>query len=561
MAGLLVRGGPVHTGDPARPVVDALAVVDGVVVARGEAALHAVGRGAQVIDLAGGCALPGFRDGHIHPLSGGVGLAAAPLATASTLGELFEVIRTFADEHPDQRWITGGGYLPTLAPDGQFDAAWLDAVVPDRPAVLMATDYHTAWANTAALERAGIDAGTPDPARGQIVRRADGTPQGTLREAAVDLVTRYVPPLGEPDKQAGLRRAMALLAGHGIVAVQEAALEQADLGVYLDLAAAGGLPMDVAVALRVEPDSWREQLEEFAAARSTADQAAAQSGPPGPGHGRRARVRARTVKLFADGVIEAGTAHMLEPYAGEPPTGTPLTGGQGCGHLPDTGLPNFSPAELAEVVTAFDARGWQVHVHAIGDAAVRSALDAVDAAQRANGPRDRRAVIAHTQVVHPQDVHRFARLGVVANFEPLWAQQDSVMVELTEPRLGAHRSGRQYPIGELLASGARVSFGSDWPVTSAAPLEGICTAVTRQTDTGQPPGGWQPEQRVTLAEALAAYTSGTAYQCFDDTAGRLVEGAPADFVVLDADLSRVPARELADVPVLSTWRAGERTTP
>lgn len=539
MQGLLVRGGAVLTGDPARPVVDALAVVNGIVVALGDAAADAVGAGAEVIDLAGGCAVPGFRDGHVHPLWGGVDMAAAPLSEATTLDGLVEAVRAWAQAHPELPWVTGGGYVSALAPGGVFDAAWLDAAVPDRPAVLLANDYHTAWANSRALQIAGLDRDTPDPARGEIVRRADGSPQGTLRESAVELVTRHLPAATTDDRRAGLARAAAMLAGHGLVHVQEAALEPEDLDIYLALAAEGRLPLGVSVALRVDPLRWREQRSEFAAARARAAE-----DPNG-------QVRVSTVKLFADGVIEAGTASMLAPYA-------PLPGeGDRCGH----GLPNWTDAELAEVVTAFDADGFQVHVHAIGDAAVRASLDAVEAALRAHGPRDRRPVVAHTQVVHPQDLPRFAALGVVANFEPLWAQQDPVMAELTEPRLGPERSAQQYPIAQVLRSGARVSFGSDWPVTDSAPLAGIATAVTRQTPQRHPDGGWLPAQRLSMQDALAAYTSGTAWQCFDDAAGRLVEGAPADLAVLGADLTRVPSHELADVPVLSTWRRGERTTP
>ena len=550
MRGLLVRGGAVLTGDPSRPVVQALAVRGGTVIALGPGAAEAAGADAEVLDLAGGCAVPGFRDGHVHPLWGGVDMVAAPLSDATTLDGLVEAVRAFAAAHPELTWVTGGGYVSALAPGGRFDATWLDAAVPDRPAVLLANDYHTAWANSRALALAGIDRSTPDPPRGQIVRHADGSPQGTLRESAVELVTRLLPVPTVQDRRAGLERAAAMLAGHGIVHVQEAALEPEDLDVYLALAAEGRLPLSVSVALRVDPTRWRDQREQFAAARARAAQ-----DPSG-------QVRVRTVKLFADGVVEAGTASMLEAYEPLGPAGcTHASGNHGGDEDGGHGLANWTDAELAEVVTAFDADGFQVHVHAIGDAAVRASLDAVEAAQRAHGPGDRRPVIAHTQVVHPRDLPRFAALGVVANFEPLWAQQDPVMVELTEPRLGPQRSLQQYPMAAVLGTGARVSFGSDWPVTGAAPLAGIATAVTRQTPEGQPAGGWLPEQRLPLSAALAAYTSGTAWQCFDDHAGRLVEGAPADLVALGADLTRVNGHEIADVPVLSTWRRGERTTP
>jgi predicted amidohydrolase YtcJ len=219
--------------------------------------------------------------------------------------------------------------------------------------------------------------------------------------------------------------------------------------------------------------------------------------------------------------------------------------------------PKWPPEELAEAVAAFDADGFQLRLHAIGDAGVRAALDAIEHATSVNGPRDRRPLIAHTQLVHPADLPRFARLGVVANFEPLWARLDPVMVNLTIPRLGPDRAARQYPIGSLARSGARISFGSDWPVSSVVPMEGLAVAVTRQTGTGDPPGGWLPAERLPVAAALAAYTSGGAWQAFEeDSAGTITVGKRADLALLGADPTTIDGAELAAVPVLGTWLAG-----
>ena len=251
---------------------------------------------------------------------------------------------------------------------------------------------------------------------------------------------------------------------------------------------------------------------------------------------------ARTVKFFADGVLEAGTAHLLEPYVDQP---------HSCG------LPNWAPGELAEAVAAFDADGFQIHIHAIGDAGVRASLDAIEHAATVNGRRDRRAVIAHTQLVDPADRPRFADLGVIANFEPLWACLDDCMLELTMPRLGPARSALQYPIATLAASGAHISFGSDWPVSSVAPLQGLAVAVTRQRLDGTQATGWLPEEQLPVQQAVTAYTAGTAFQAFEDgERGALQVGAVADLCLLSADITAMSGREIADVDIDGTWVAG-----
>lgn len=529
-ADTLIRCATVLTGDPSSLRARTVALCDGRVAALDGAAEALRGAGTEVVEVPGSCLVPGFGDGHIHPLQGGCELAEAPVAGATSVAEVAERVRAYGAAHPELTWLTGGGYDPALSPGGLFDARDLDAAVPDRPVLLYASDHHNAWVNTAALRSAGIDASTPDPARGAIARRADGTPLGTLLESAVELVAHLVPPRTFQQRCAGLRLALAELAAAGVTGVQEAALHPDDLAVYLRLEELGELTCRVDVALLTDPESWRDQLEPFAAART----AAAAS----------ALVRVRTVKFFVDGVIENGTAALLEPYADAPGS---------------YGVLNWPAAELAAAVAAFDAVGFSPHLHAIGDAAVRVALDAVQEAARRNGPRDRRPVVAHTQLVHPDDVPRFAALGVVANLEPLWAQPDPIMVELTVPRLGPERAARQYAMRDLLDAGATVSFGSDWPVSSLRPLEGIATAVTRQTPAGEPPGGWEPGQRLSLDEALAAYTSGVAAQLgAGDVVGTIAPGRRADLALLGADICAVPASELATVPVLGTWLGGVR---
>jgi predicted amidohydrolase YtcJ len=522
------RGGPVLTADPDRPRAHAVAVEAGSVVALDDEAVDGARAGDDVVDLAGRCLVPGFGDGHIHPLWGGAELADAPVQGSTTVDELVDRLRRWAGDHPELPWITGGGYDPTLVPDGNGDAEILDAAVPDRPVLLWATDHHTAWVNSAALAAAGIDADTPDPALGTIVRRGDGRPLGALLEAAAERVAELIPPKTMAQRAEGLRLALRHMAAVGITWGQEAALEPDDVAAYRAVADAGDLTSRINVALRADPRSWNGQRDDFAAARRQANP--------------EAGLTVNTVKFFADGIIEAGTGALLEPYDDAPDS---------------CGLPNWSPDELDEAVAAFDGDGFQIHIHAIGDGAIRAALDAVEHAIERNGVRDRRPVIAHTQLVHPDDLARFAALGVIANFEPLWAQLDPIQVDLTEPRLGPERTTWQYPIAGLARLGTKVSFGSDWPVSSMNPLEGMAIAVTRRTAAGDPPEGWLPDQRISVEAALAGYTSGVAYQAFADAeAGMIAPGRRADLCLLAADPTSMPAQELAGVPVVGTWLAG-----
>ncbi len=530
---LLFRNGTVLTADPTRPVAGAVTIDDGLIVALDDEALEYRARGASEFDLAGGCLVPGFRDGHAHPLWGGIELGQVPLVGARSVDEIVERVRAYAAAHPELDWIEGGGYDPTVVPHGVGDATMLDAAVADRPVVLEASDHHTMWVNSEALRRAGIDASTPDPELGRIIRHGDGTPVGTLVEwGAIAMVRELMPVPGAAEQEEGLARAMAELARSGVTWVQEAASRPAEARVYAALARRGELTTRTNIALRVEPGRWPGDRARYGECRATLDADDA----------TRDLVRARTVKFFADGVIEMGTGFLVEPYTDAPHT---------------CGLPNWSAAELAEAVTAFDEDGFQIHIHAIGDGGVRMALDAIEQAATRNGARDRRPVIAHTQVVQPSDRARFAVLGVIANFEPLWACLDPTMEELTLPRLGPARSELQYPIASLARSGARISFGSDWPVSSMHPLHGLAVAVTRQNRDGWPESGWLPEERLPIEQALAAYTAGTAYQGFEDeTGGAIVVGKRADLCALSADISAIAGREVSEVAVTGTWTGG-----
>ena len=512
--------------NPAR----AVAVAGGRIVAVGSDALEVATAGATVVDAGDGVVLPAFRDGHLHPLFGGLARRGVALAGAASLPEVLRRVAAYAAGHPEARWITGAGYDPSLLPGGLGRASQLDTVVGDRPALLWAGDLHSAWANSAALARAGVTSATPDPVGGRYLRDPDGTPTGALMEAASDAVADHIPRPTGREKAEALRRATGEMVSHGIVWGLDASVAPADVAVYAGLAERGELPCRLALALKADPHRWRDQRADFRAIGAEI----------GTGPGQALAVP--MVKFFADGVLEAGTAAVLEPYADDP-----------CSH----GIALWPPGELAHAVAAFDADGFGVHVHAIGDAAVRSALDAIEEAGQRNGPRDRRAVIAHAQLVHPDDRDRFRPLGVIANFQPLWAQRDRVVSALTEPRLGGLRSGWQYPIGGLERTGAAISFGSDWPVSSMRPLDGLAVAVTRQTPAGQPPGGWLPEQRLSVPAAWAAYTEGVAYQAFEETfTGRIAVGQHADLCLLDGDPRSLPPSEWGGIRVTGTWSAG-----
>ncbi|MFI6087615.1 amidohydrolase [Streptomyces sp. NPDC051218] len=525
--------GRVRTGSDAHPDTTALAVRGGRVIALGDEARELAEVACEVVELGDGLLLSAFGDGHAHPLFGGLESFGPQIKDLTSVDAIVAEVGRWADAHPDTEWIVGASYDPALAPDGEFDARWLDAANAERPVVLRAYDYHTVWCNSEALRRAGVRDSTPDPRLGWIVRRPDGTPMGTLREwHACDLVLDQVPAREEAELVEAVRRASLAYARAGITWVQDAWVEPEMVDAYLAAARHDALSVRVDLAQRADPDRWREQRKQFDAARA---RVAAEGGP---------LLSARTVKYFSDGVIEGGTAALLDPYLDAP---------HSCG------MPVWEPGALAEVVCAFDADGFRTHIHAIGDAGVRAALDAVEAAAGANPAWDRRPVITHVQLVDPADLPRFAALGVIANFEPLWAQPDPLQTDLSMPRIGAGRSDRQYPMGELARDGARISFGSDWPVSSYEPLESIQVAVTRRTFDGSPKDAWTPHQRLTVEQALAAATSGVAHQSGADDRLALVPGAPADLVMLSADPRAVDPMAIRHVRVLGTWLGGVPT--
>jgi predicted amidohydrolase YtcJ len=494
--------------------------------------------GAETVDVAGGLVSPGFTDAHCHPIHGGLERMRCDLSEGSTREEYLAAVKAYADAHPDLEWVLGGGWAMPAFPGGTPTAADLDTVLPDRPAFLPNRDHHGAWVNSRALEIAGIDRHTPDPADGRIERDADGHPTGSLHEGAMELVSRWAPGISAEENYAGLLEGQRHLHSVGVTAWQDAIVGAYagtdDPGAtYARAAANGDLRSHVVGALWWERDRGVEQVADLVERRR------ALSG---------GRFQARAVKVMQDGVAENFTASMLTPYL------------DADGRETDNRGHSFVEASaLREAVAAMDEAGFQVHVHAIGDRATRESLDAFEGLDRLDHrERNHRHHIAHIQVIHPDDVPRFAALGVAANAQALWAYADEQMTELTLPFLGVERGTWQYPFGDLHRAGARLVMGSDWPVSSPDPVQAIHVAVNR-TLYGQDGEPFLPAQSLALETAFAAYTSGSAWvnrRDEVDGGGVLAPGAAADVVVLDRDPFTGPAGEIGASRVVSTWIDG-----
>ncbi|MCH2577348.1 MAG: amidohydrolase [Pseudomonadales bacterium] len=538
-AELLMLNGKVYTVNHEQSWAEAIAITDGRIiwVGNSEDANQWQGEGTRTIDLGGKMVLPGFQDIHIHPVHSGVSYQQCALFDVEGVELLQQRIKQCAESEPGE-WIRGGGWLVTnFAPSGLPDKKLLDEIVPDRPVALKSSDGHSMWVNSLALELAGINADTQDPAGGRIDRYPNSTePSGSLQEtSAMNLVHIVEPELTQKELEAGLAYSRDHLHSLGITAVQDAMLKLTPgdayfgLPAYLALEERGELNLHVINAMYWQNDiSLEEQLPAFLKARD-------ESTP---------YIHNTAIKIWQDGVIETETAALLEPYLNR--------GDQFVGELLN------EPAVLNEAVTALDAAGFQIHFHAIGDRAIRSAFDSIQAAREANGKHDNRHHISHIQLFSPEDIPRFAELDVVANFQPLWAIEDGYITDLTIPRIGEERGKFLYPIGSVQRTGARVAFGSDWYVTSANPLDGIEAAVTRLDPDGKTDEPLGENEEINLAQAIENYTLNSAYVNFLDVdTGSIEIGKLADIIVLDRNLFDVPASEINQVRVIATLFRGE----
>ncbi|HJO02413.1 MAG TPA: amidohydrolase [Acidobacteriota bacterium] len=527
-ADLVFRGGDVYTVDAARSWVSAVAVAgDRIVYVGSDTGAEAfVGPQTRVVDLDGRMLMPGFQDSHLHPSGQSLDLARLDNLVDST--EVLRTIQEYADANPDRPWILGRGWLEAaFKPSGVPTRQMLDEVVRDRPALMSNASGHQGWANSKALEIAGITADTPDPPNGRIDHDENGEPSGILQEAAQGLVRQHIPPSTHEFRIAARRAALREIARLGITAIIDASSSAASEAEFAELEDAGELTVRAVTCQRYSPQrDDGEQIRDFIARRAAL------------GDGQ---LRASCVKIGLDGIIEHHTASVLEPFVDR-----------------DDGYrgPIFvEPDRLRRVVTRLDAEGFQVQIHAIADRSARESLNAIEQAQRMNGTGGGRHHLAHLQLLDPDDMPRLRTLGVTANMSPLWGRGDDWEVVFAPRVLGPERSQRLLQHSSILGAGANLVWGTDWPVTSLVPVEGIETAVTRRYLGGLDPYGapdesWLPEERLTLGDAIAAYTISGAYLSFEeDERGSIEVGKLADMVVMDKNLFEVPQLEIHQVAV------------
>ena len=514
---------------------EAVAVKDGRILFVGSARDTAslVGPRTRRIDLAGRTLLPSFQDAHVHPAMAGVNLTRCPLHDLPRrLDAYLEAIAAYAATAQDRPWVLGDGWYMEAFPGGTPTRQDLDRVVPDRPAFFVNRDGHGAWVNSRALELAGIVHDTPDPADGRIERDASGEPSGTLHEGAMELVRDLLPETTTQELADGIQLAQAYLHRFGISAWQDAWVAPDDLTAYRMVAERGRLTGRVVACQWWERERGAEQIDAMSERRRT---------------GSLGRLSAGTVTIMQDGVAENYTAAMLVPYLD--------ADGRSTGNR---GISFVEPEALTGHVTRLDAEGFQVHFHALGDRAVREALDAIEAAREANGPSDGRHHLAHLQVVDPADIPRFRALGAAANMQPYWACHDAQMDDLTLPYLAPERAALQYPFRTIHRSGAVLVGGSDWSVSTPNVMAEIEVAVSRVSPESRDRAPFLPDEALDLPEALAAFTIGTAYvNHLDDVTGTIEVGKLADLVVLDRDIFAPDAGPLGDVRVLLTVIEGQ----
>lgn len=528
---VLINGG-IYTVDADRSWVQAAAIRDGRFIAVGD---HSqietfMGPETRTIDLTGKMALPGFHDAHVHPTMGGYALLGCSLENERTVESIIAKVTACAAEGGDG-WLEGHAFdLGLFGQDGP-NKSLLDAIGTDRPIILWGSDGHNAWANSRALEMAGINAETPEPPLGVIERDPDGSPSGTLRETAQELVRATLPALTLESNVRALSEGIRHLNSLGITSFIDAWVGLEDYQSYQAIDQAGKLTARVVTSLTYESGFAKHTGEEF-------DQVLA---------GRHAyqseRLNHDAIKLFLDGVLEGETAALLEPYVGMH------------GHRGELIL---SPEDLAAAVTKFDALGLQIHMHAIGDQAVRAGLDAIEAARKQNGASDNRHHISHLQLIHVDDIDRFASLDTAANFQALWAYPDQWIMELNLPVLGEERVQGMYPIASVERAGGRIVGGSDWNVSSANPLDAIEIALRRQDHLADDGPVLNENERVALATMIDAYTINAAWLMHhEDSVGSIEPGKRADIAVLDRNLFEIPPTELSEVQVLMTLLDGE----
>jgi hypothetical protein len=478
----------------------------------------------QVIDLAGKVVIPGFNDAHIHFLSGSLGLAEVQLSQLRTPTEVAKAIQQFAKENPDKAWITGRGWQYTMFPGGMPNKQFLDTLGIDKPIYLRAYDGHSALANTLALKRAGLNRQTVFEGYGEVLRDAHGIPTGALTEGAQSLVSRHVPKPTDADKQHALRAGMKLAASLGITSIQNASGSPEELALYQQLHKNNELTLRVRCAFSVDEETTAEEINHFAHLRDSLP--------------TNEYLQTNAIKFMLDGVIESHTAGMLEPYSDV--------------HPEIKGTLSMPVNRYRELVDSLDQRKFQLFTHAIGDNAVREALNAYGYAAQHNGACDARHRIEHIEMINPDDLPRFAKEGVLPSMQPIHADPGTIGV--WSAAVGKSRLPYAFGWASMLNYGATLVFGSDWPACiNIDPLHGIHVAVNRKTPGGLPPEGWIPAQRISLHQALKAYTWGGAYSSHEENSkGKLAVGFLADMVVLSQDIFSIDPSAIHATTVVLT---------
>lgn len=521
-ADLVLTGGKIWTGTIAQPQVEAVACIGPRIVAMGSSSDigHSIGPQTRVVDLAGKLMVPGFNDAHVHFYTGGQHLASVKLRDAQSEGEFRERIRKFAAQLPPGRWILGGdwdheNWTPARLPTRQL----IDAVTADHPVFLNRLDGHMSLANTAALKLAGVDRNTPDPPGGTIVRDEKGEPTGVLKDAAAAAVERVIPAASDDEIADAVRAAMRYAAENGVTSVQDMSAAPEILRVYQKLLKSGELTVRISGH---QPLATWERLADVGLLAAF-----------GSGY-----LHIGGLKGFADGSLGSTTALFFDPYLDAPATS---------GLASDEMIPE---SKMRKHILDADRAGLQIAVHAIGDKANHIILGMFEDAERNNGARDRRFRIEHAQHLRPDDIPRFAKLHVIASVQPYHAIDDG---RWAEKRIGPERAKTTYAFHSLLEAGAVLAFGSDWYVAPMEPLLGIYAAATRRTLDGKHPDGWVPEQKITVAQAIRAYTWGSAYASFDESnKGTIEPGKLADFAVLSDDILSIDPVEISKTKVVMT---------
>jgi hypothetical protein len=523
-ASLVVRNARIYTLDRSLPWADALAIQGDRIawVGRDYEADDWIGPNTKVIEAGKRLVLPGLIDSHFHLLLGARGLHGVQLDDAKSVEEIQQQVRAFAQAHPDREWITGRGWQYKALPEGvAVHRKMLDEVVPDRPVVLTAFDGHTAWANTVALERAGLLNGpSAQPAFGAVIMGDDGAATGELRETvAMNLVRSHVPELTAAEQDALLRRALKMAASYGITSVHNMDGQHDALSVFHRFDAHAELTLRVYVPFDVEPGMKEDALEAWVHSPNANSQSPL--------------VRTGAMKFFADGVVESKTAWMLEPYADG---------------SDDRGKPNFDPEEFKRLVVKADYLRQQVFVHAIGDAAARLALDAFNHAIRMNGPRSSRHRIEHVEVLDPADLTRFKRMHALASVQPLHADFGTDDANPWRKLVGPRRWAWGFPWRTLMNAGVPLAFGSDWPVVTMNPFEGMRAGLARHKLDFSDAKSHFPDQKLTLEELIEGYTRAGAYFEFQEREkGQIKAGMLADVIALDQNWFDALPEELSGV--------------